>query len=185
MRSLSPLAITLLVLAPLVVWRVYARTRRMVGRQRLTRIRPWIPLAIFPTVIALLGLATLARPTLLVWLAGGLGMGVLLGRFGLRKTRWEATPEGLYYTPNVHLGIALSLLLVGRVAYRLWELHGIDPTVPHGAADVTQSWATLAVFGVLAGYYVSYALGLLRWRRRLLRELPAPGAGGGGAEGVL
>jgi hypothetical protein len=83
----------------------------------------------------------------------------------LRLTRFERTAQGLFYIPNAYLGSALSLLLVGRILYRLSELYvgGLPPAgVP---ADFARSPVTLAIFGTLAGYYVAYAIGLLLWRR--------------------
>lgn len=156
-------------LVPLIVWRVYARFRRLVGRQRLSRIRPWITLSVFPALIVLLCFAAHSHPERLWWLAGGLSPGLLLGRFGLSKTRFEPTPQGLFYTPNVHLGIALSLLFVARIAYRFVEVYALEPAMPHQMEDFVRSPLTLAVFGLLAGYYVAYAVGLLRWRFRILR----------------
>jgi len=169
MNAPSSSTFTLLALVPLIGWRIYALFRRMVGRQRLSRVRPWIMLAIFPTLIVLLGVAAHAHPDRLWWLAGGLGLGALLGIFGLRKTRFEATKKGLFYTPNAHLGIALSLLFVARIGYRLVEVYAIEPTLPHGMDDFARSPLTLAVFGLLAGYYISYAVGLVRWRFGVLR----------------
>jgi hypothetical protein len=169
MKSLDAPAITLLILLPLVAWRVYARVRRMVGRQRLSRVRPWITLAIFPLLVLLLGLAARSHPEGLWALAAGLGAGAALGRFGLAKTRFDATPGGLFYTPNAHLGVALSLVLVARIVYRLVEIYASGPLTPHGMNDFARSPLTLAVFGLLAGYYICYAIGLVRWRRRVLR----------------
>ena len=169
MQAPGSATVALLVLLPLIAWRVYARFRRMVGRQRLSRIRPWITLAIFPALVLMLAFAALAHAGRLWWLGGGLGIGVLLAIYGLRRTRFEPTPQGLYYTPNAHLGIALSLLLVARIVYRLVEVHSIAPEAAHGASDFARSPLTLAVFGVLAGYYIGYAIGLLRWRWRVLR----------------
>lgn len=169
MTALNPSTVTLLVLVPLIVWRMYSRFRRMVGRQRLSRIRPWITLTIFPALILLIAFATLSHPERLAWLAAGLLAGALLGVFGLVKTRFEPTPQALFYTPNAHLGIALSLLFVARIAYRFIEIYAIDPTVPHGMNDFARSPLTLAVFGLLAGYYVAYAIGLVRWRFRVRR----------------
>jgi hypothetical protein len=85
----------------------------------------------------------------------------------LRKTAFEATPQGLFYTPNAHIGIALSLLFVARVAYRLIEIYMMDPTTPRDMNDFARSPLTLAVFGLLAGYYIAYAAGLIRWRHGL------------------
>jgi len=169
MPASSPSTLTLLVLLPLITWRVYARFRRMVGRQRLSRIRPWITLVIFPVLIVLLGFAAREHLDRLCWLAGGLGLGAWLGVFGLGKTRFEPTPQGLFYTPNAHLGIALSLLFVARIVYRLVEVYVISPGMPNGIGDFARSPLTLAVFGLLAGYYISYAVGLVRWRFRVLR----------------
>jgi hypothetical protein len=169
MNTLSPSTLMLVVLAPLIAWRVYARIRRAVGRQRLSRIRPWITLAVFPALIVLLCFASYSRPERLWWLAGGLFLGSLLGRFGLNKTRFEPTRQGLFYTPNVHLGIALSLLFVARIAYRLVEVYAVEASVPHATGDFARSPLTLAVFGLLAGYYMTYAIGLVRWRFRVLR----------------
>ncbi|MGZ5156370.1 MAG: hypothetical protein ACXWCV_01545 [Caldimonas sp.] len=166
--SVNPSTVALLAVLPLIAWRVYARFRRMVGRQRLSKVRPWITLAIFPLLVLVLGLAALPHVDRLAWLAGGLLIGSLLGRFGLGQTVFEPTPQGLFYTPNVHLGVALSLLFVGRIVYRFFEIHAFDPNSPRAADDFARSPLTLAVFGLLAGYYISYAIGLLRWRSRVL-----------------
>jgi hypothetical protein len=154
----------LLALIPLIVWRVYSRVRRLVGRQRLSRVRPWITLTLFPLLIFLF--ASLAFPHLevLAWLGGGIACGALLGLYGLRKTRFEPTREGLFYTPNVHLGIALSLLFVCRLAYRVLEVYVLEPGRPRSPLEFAHSPLTLSIFGLLAGYYIAYAIGLVRWR---------------------
>ena len=59
-----------------------------------------------------------AHPPLELPLWGGVLLGAALGVLGLRLTRFEATSAGLFYTPSAHLGIALSTLLVCRIAYR-------------------------------------------------------------------
>jgi cytochrome b561 len=151
------------------VWRVYARFKRMVGRQRLSRIRPWITLAIFPTLVALLAYAARGQPGRLAWLAAGLAAGTLLAHYGWKKTALEPTARGLFYTPNAHLGIALSLLFVARIVYRFVEIYVIDSPGSRDAADFVQSSLTLSVFGLLAGYYIAYAVSLARWRWRVLR----------------
>lgn len=136
----------------------------------MSRVRPLVTIAIFPTLLLLLGFAAQGHVERLMWLGSGFFLGYLLGLFGLRKTRFEPTPDGLFYTPNVHLGIALSTLFVFRIVYRLVEVYVSEPNVPHGMDDFTRSTLTLAVFGLLAGYYISYAIGLVRWRLRILRD---------------
>lgn len=153
----------------LVAWRVYARIRRMVGRQRLSRVRPWITLTVLSLIIVLFALATLAHPERLVWLVAGLVCGGALAVYGLRMTKFEPTPQGLFYTPNAHLGIALSLLFIGRIAHRLVEMYALGTAPQPGGIDFARSPLTLAVFGLLAGYYIGYAAGLLRWRFAMMQ----------------
>ncbi len=158
-----PVAVT-----ALVAWRLYSRVRRMVGRQRLSPARPWITVILFPLLLALIAAGGIAQGTWPLAMAGGVVAGVLLGLYGLRLTRFDATPEGLFYTPNAHLGVALSLLLIARIGYRAVQIYLQHGTAPPGdpAATMMQSPLTLAIFGTLAGYYVAYAIGLLRWKAR-------------------
>ena len=165
----NPTTIAVLVLAPLILWRMYSRVRRMIGRQKLSKWRARITLVFFPLVVALLAVGSLAHPVSLAVLAGALAVGVALSVYGIRKTTFEAVPGMLYYTPHAHLGIALSLLFVGRILYRFLEIGTMGP----GAAsntDFGRSPLTMAVFGLLAGYYVGYAFGLLRWRHGVLQR---------------
>jgi hypothetical protein len=164
MQPPNPSTFTILLLLPLILWRLYRRIPRMVGRQRLSTVRPWLTLTVFPLLLLLLALAAVAHPERLLLLAGGAGIGVALGVYGLKMTRFEASAEGLYYTPSAHIGIALSLLFVGRIVYRLFEIYTMQAAAPHTADDFARSPLTLAVFGVLAGYYSAYAARLLRWR---------------------
>src|SRR5262245_56742659 len=96
--------ITIIALAALLAWRAYARFRRMVGRQRLSRVRPWITLTVFPLLVILLAVSAHTHPERLLVLAIGLAAGALLAVYGLRKTQFEPTPQGFFYTPNAHIG---------------------------------------------------------------------------------
>ncbi|MDB6063282.1 MAG: hypothetical protein JWM78_3385 [Verrucomicrobiaceae bacterium] len=166
----SPIA-TVLILLPLFLWRIYSRFRRLVGRQQLSAIRPWITMIAFPLLIVFLGTAAPMTTERFAWIAGGLSVGTLLGLFGLNKTRFEASEKGLFYTPNAHLGIALSLAFIGRIIYRVVDMFVLNPTAVHNMNDLGQSMSTLAIFSLLAGYYVTYAVGLTRWRCRIA-QLP-------------
>ena len=153
--------------AALIAWRVYKRVRRLVGRQKLSGSRPWFTVTLFPLLLVVLAVGAAAHPLSLGCLAGGVVVGVGLGLYGTRLTRFEATPEGLFYTPNAHLGIALSLLFIGRMAYRFFQILLLSGMagMPNTPDDFARSPWTLLIFGMLAGYYVAYAVGLLRWKR--------------------
>jgi hypothetical protein len=159
--------IVIVVLVPLVAWRVYSRVRRNVGRQKSRAWRHWTGAIFFPLLLVLLALAAMARPLAEAALAAGMVSGAALGVWGLRLTRFDRTTEGFFYTPNAYLGIALSLLLIARILYRLSEVYlmrGAASAVQ--AQDFTRSPLTLLIVGLVAGYYATFAIGLLRWRRR-------------------
>lgn len=173
MQAPTSTTLTLLILIPLIGWRMYARFRTMVGRQRLSKARIWIRLILFPIILCLLAFSARAHADRLWCLAGGVALGALLGVFGLRKTSFEPTKNGLFYTPNAHLGIALSLLFVARIVFRIFELYSTSTVMPQGGDDFSRSALTLSVFGILAGYYITYAIGLARWRQRVLKTAKA------------
>jgi hypothetical protein len=180
MAAPNPSLITWLVLLPLVVWRMVARFRRLTQRQRLTRVRPWVTLTLFPLILWLLAMTAFVppnppQPFKLVWLAVGIAAGALLAVYGLKRTRFEVTAEGLFYTPDARLGIALSVLFVVRIAYRMGELALSGPRASEGV-DFALSPYTLAPVGMFAGYFIVYAIGLLRWRWKALRGARERGA---------
>ncbi len=167
--SAAPEMMPFLGVAALLAWVAYSRIRRMVGRQLLRPYRPWLTVVLFSTLIGLMTLTSLPRPLNTLALIGGVASGAALAIYGLRLTRFEQTESGLFYTPNAHLGIVLSLLFIGRIAYRAYQLQQASALATAQPADFVQSPLTLAIFGMLAGYYVSYAIGLIRSPRRLTK----------------
>lgn len=173
----APLSPNLLVpigVGALILWRSYSRIRRMVGRQHLSKVRPWITVIVFPIILALLATVSFAKPASLAALASGVVIGIGLGVYGLRVTRFENTPQGLFYTPSAHVGIALSLVFIARILYRLFQLYASPEQIygppggsPPGQMGYATTPLTLLIIGTLAGYYVTYAIGLLRWRHSI------------------
>ena len=56
------------------------------------------------------------------------------------------------------------MLFTGRVLYRLFVLYSANPYAQPASNDFAASPLTLGIFGLLAGYYVTYAIGITRWR---------------------
>jgi len=83
----------------------------------------------------------------------------------LRHTQFEVTPQGKFYTPHTYIGIFISVLFLGRVAYRFLVLYpGMHAAAQNNAdtfAAFQKSPLTLAIFGVLVGYYIAYYVGVL------------------------
>lgn len=156
--------IVAIALAPLVAWRVYSRIRRLTTRQLSRTWRHRTTLVFFPLLVLMLGLGALFSPMALLALAVGLAAGVGLGNIGIRKTTFEQVGEEFYFTPHARIGALVALLFLGRMAWRAWEWYMSDGAIAH--QDFARSPLTLGVFGILAGYYMTYAVGLLRWRKR-------------------
>jgi hypothetical protein len=157
----------------LIAWRIYTRVRRLVGRQRLSRVRPWVSVILFPLLIFFLLLGSVAYPAVALAELAGVAIGIGLGIYGLRSTSFENTQAGLYYTPSAHIGVALSLLIVGRVTYRVVQLYLSTASFAEQPVNFARSPLTLLIIGTVAGYYATYAFGLLRWRRRVNRAAAA------------
>lgn len=151
----------------LIAWRVYQRTRKLVGRQHFNSKRSWFSLVFFPLLIVGLLVGAYVQPLSIAGELAGVVVGVGLAVYGLRVTKFENTAEGLYYTPSAHVGIALSLLLAGRVLYRLYQMYGSTAALAAPPQALVRSPLTLLIIGTLAGYYAWYALGLIRWQRSL------------------
>lgn len=170
-------AMTYAVLAPVVLLVLYRRLRRHIGRQPLQAWRVgWRLAGVVIAAIALLliGLAgALAGSVAGLGVLAGLAGGAVLGSYGLRLTRFETTTDGRFYTPNPWLGIGLSALMIGRLAYRFVAVRSVSQVALVGDSTALgllhRSPLTLAIAGLLVGYFLRYSLGLWRATR-------APGA---------
>lgn len=158
--------LALLVLVPLLVWRIYSRLKRLGARQRSQVWRHRAAAVLFPLALAALGAASMADVLALSCLAAGALAGGWLGVWGLKRTRFESGDKGCFFTPDRHLGIVVAMLFVARLLYRGLELYiNSRAELPAPAGEFMRSPLTQLTFGLLAGYYALYAWGLLRWRR--------------------
>jgi hypothetical protein len=140
------------------LWGIYRRVRRNIGQQPLRPRRIMVSIVIFSVVSILFFIMSLKQMPLLMGIGGGLLLGVALGLIGLRLTKFVITDQGHFYTPNTHIGIALSALFIGRMLYRFWVLR--DAATATGHPPPFQSPLTFFIFGLIAGYCLVYYLGL-------------------------
>ena len=163
---MTPQATAVAIALPFVAWRQYSRARHSIGLQTSMLWSHCTAAVAFPLLLAMLFAFSLAVPSAALGLGAGVATGIGLGFWGLRLTRFELTPEGAYFTPNPYLGTSLVALFALRIAYRMFQLYSAGPAM---ANDPTGGFGhnplTYLVFGVLAGYYATYAIGLIRWRR--------------------
>ena len=162
-----------LIMLPLLAWIVWRRVGRQFGRQPIRRkqmIGRVVVFAIFGGVLALAGFHNIL---LAEGLLGGVLIGGAIGLLGLRLTRFEVDPvRGDCYVPNPWIGALLTVLLLGRLAWRfmvlLPQMQQASAGVTPGAGIQAQQYSplTMLLFGLLIGYYIAYFIGLLIHHRR-------------------
>jgi hypothetical protein len=143
----------------LMAWSIYRRIRRNIGRQPLHPRRAITSITILSLVSVLIVGTSLQNTNLLLGFGGGLLLGALLGFAGLRLTKFETTDQGHFYTPNTHIGVVLSVLFIGRIAYRF--IVAGNAATAQNPAQPFQSPLTLFIFGLTVGYYLVYQTGIL------------------------
>lgn len=166
--SLTTLA--LIALVPLLVWRIYSRLKNQMTRQRSIVSRHYTGLIVFAAMILVPGTELGDRPFQLAALAAGAIAGITLGSYGLRRTRFEDTPEGYFFTPPSRMGVLVAMVLVARVIYLGIEIYmnqGSNRPNPR----FTDSPVTMLCLGMTAAYFATFSLGLMRWRQRMRKEI--------------
>lgn len=166
------LLIPLLVAAVFALWALllpfallqryrYGKARRR-AQPLAVRINAWMLLASMPLFVLGAWLSSRWIADATAFALGGLGVGIVVGIAGLWLSRFETTPQGLYYTPPAWLVLALTGLVAARIALGLWQTlqrwHAIG-VLPAVLADHA---SLFVVGGVLLGYYLAYAWGLKR-----------------------
>lgn len=175
---MDPKLITPVLMAALVAWAVVRRLRRSFGRQPVQPTRIWLRIGILTLAGGLIGATSVTRgPEMLEALLAGLACGALLAYVGLRHTRFEVTPQGRFYTPHTYIGLAVTLLFLGRVVYRFLHLpngasgFGADP---NAAVAYQRTPLTVGIFAVLIGYYLLFYAGVLLRTRVSAGPVPDP-----------
>lgn len=101
----------------------------------------------------------------------GTAVGVSFGLWAAHSTRYARDAGHLYYLPHTYAGIAIFLLVLGRVVYRVIEVYaGSHSQQAVAVPTMVRSPATVGLFFVLIGYYVCYYGCVLRKSTHLRAE---------------
>ncbi|MGN6312427.1 MAG: DUF1453 domain-containing protein [Rhodanobacteraceae bacterium] len=163
--TFSPQALSLAISVPLIALLYYRRFRRSFGRQPVQPARMITRVVILGLVGGLLLLGSVVDMRMFAGEIAGLVAGLALGFWGLKLTRFERKDDGVHYIPHSWFGIGIMVLLLARLAYR-WMVMWPAMQAAHAAGmqqpPYPRSPLTLALFGLLVGYYVCYYIGVLR-----------------------
>lgn len=181
-----PLLLIALVLLPLLLLALMPFIliqRYRVGTARRL-VRPWVIglnllLMALSAVLFLAGAALTSYWVDLAFTGAVLGLvcGGFLGVLGLATTRWEPTAATFHYTPNRWLVLIVTFAVTARVVYGLWRSWSVARAGVSGAPVVLAFGIpeSLAVGGLVIGYYLTYAVGLRQrlrgWQRRTVRVM--------------
>ncbi|MFL6537404.1 MAG: hypothetical protein ACJ8JD_04405 [Chthoniobacterales bacterium] len=159
---LLPFAL-LLALPFSIIQRYRVGKARRVGRRWLATLNLLLMIfsaAVFAWAAAL---TNLWLPYAFARAVEGMLIGVLVALIGLALTRWEHSDRELHYTPNRWLVLLLTLAVAGRILYgflhawRAWSGHQSHATWLQDSGLAT----SLGVGGLVLGYYLAYAAGVL------------------------
>jgi hypothetical protein len=182
-----------LLTSALVILVVYRRVRRSFGKQPLSSTRLTVRVVILALVGALLLPAVIRGWEPLAAALAGLIIGAALAWWGASQTKFARQNQQLYFVPHTYTGVIVSLLFLGRLAYRFAQSYGVmhataahgvavppeaaDPSFgPYGAAMMRKP-LTLGIYYVLMAYYVSYYSWVLHKSKRLTSADLEPAGG--------
>jgi hypothetical protein len=167
-------------IAALVVFVIYRRLRRSFGQQPLRPLRMQVRIAVLLIIGCFLLPGALRSTAFLSALLAGIAAGVVLALWGAARTRFLKIDHQLYYVPHTYTGIAVSLLFLGRLVYRLTQVYSGTHAIPGAGLDsanpafappgMLQSPLTVGLFFVLVGYYVCYYSVVLWKSKRVIAE---------------
>lgn len=144
-------------------WLYYRRIRRSFGRQAWQPKRAIARLVLVSLVSLALVSAAIFLPRVGWGIGTGAAAGAALGVFALRHTHAQVIDGQRYYTPNPWIGGGLTLLLLGRLAWR-WG----QGAFAGGSAQAAQaSPLTMGIAATLISYSLVNGIGLLLRMRRL------------------
>lgn len=157
----------MLAMSPLILWRIYKRVQRLTVRQQSRLWRHWFGVTFLPLALLAMGFFMAAHPPALASLIGGVAAGGALGWHALRRSGFERVGDAYFYTPYAPIGMLVAMIFIARVLYRIFEMETLGP---QQTPSFGRSPLTMGIMGVVAGYYLVYASGLLRWRLAQARD---------------
>jgi len=137
------------------------------GRRPWRPVRTGIRLGLLSLALVALGFAAVFVPGAGLAVALGGLAGATLAGFALHHNHAEVVDGQRGYTPNPWIGGALSLLLVGRL---LWRMTRVDMATMSGSSagfGQQASPLTLGIAAMLVSFYVVNSIGLFVQMGRL------------------
>ncbi len=171
----------IVVIVMLLAFVLYRRGKRLIGHQRFNEWRTLVRTVIMGVLILFVLASYLHLPDPVLQYgsaAAGFVLGVVVALLALRYTQMGRDEKGVWYIPNLYLGIGLIALLVARFVY---EYMVIFPQVRHQVRMAVEQQGTVpmaitsqpilhAVLFLVLGYYLLYYAGIILRSRHMESE---------------
>ncbi|WP_374580454.1 hypothetical protein [Pseudoduganella sp.] len=170
--QLTVTTVVLLILVPVLVWRIYSRLKMAFQRQESVAWRHWVGAAGIPVLLLAAAQSMLGNLPALSMMAGGVLAGAWLAFFALKKTRFENTGLKLYFTPPSRTAVLVCMLFAARalqIGVEFYINRQSERPQLINSTEVMQHPLTVVPFGLMLGYLAAYSIGLLRWRHSQIR----------------
>ncbi len=179
----------IVVVVLLLAFVLYRRGKRLIGHQRFNERRTLVRTVIMGVLILLVLASYLHLPDPVLQYgsaAAGFVLGVVVALLALHYTQMGRDKKGVWYVPNLYLGIGLIALLVARFVY---EYMVVFPQIRHqvqmaveqkGAVPMSIASQPIlhAVLFLVLGYYLLYYAGIILRSRHMESESTTHSEGG-------
>jgi hypothetical protein len=173
----------IVVVVMLLAFVLYRRGKRLIGHQRFNERRTLVRVVIMGALILFVLASYIHFPDPMLQYgsaAVGFVLGVIVALPALHYTQMGRDGKGVWYVPNLYLGIGLIALLVARFVY---EYMVIFPQVRHQVQMVVEQQGAVpmsvasqpilhAVLFLVLGYYLLYYVGIILRSRHMESESP-------------
>ena len=170
--------ISLILMIAVIGFAIFRRVRRTIGRQPYQPKRMQVRMVVLGIVGAIALLFSFRNVDVGGAMVAGIVGGAALGLFGVRHTKFETTPRGQFYTPHTYIGLFVTLLFLGRLAYRFLivmpSMQAAAQADANPYASMQKSPLTMAIFGIVVGYYIAYYGAVIREMRKEAAAQPEP-----------
>ncbi|MDU0205919.1 hypothetical protein ACYEXS_13360 [Paenibacillus sp. MAH-36] len=156
--------------AVLICFFIYRRTKRTIGFQKLAKGRLKFRLTLFSILGIAIFLLGFVHPIHFIGYLIGLAAGAGLGLTAIRHTRFEHRADGCYYRTHLWIEIAVLVLFLSRIIYRVAFI-ALSPNAssmnPADPTQFTKDPVTAGVFFIIVSYYILFFGYLLREESKL------------------
>ncbi len=165
----------LLIPVLLIGFLIYRRIKKTIGFQKYSQGKLIFRIVLFSLVSVLLLALTVFHPISFISDIVGIALGVGLVYLAIKNTKFEQRTDGMYYRTHIWIELSVLLLILGRVAFRLFKMSQVFDKMDElqqnrdALKDISNPF-TASIFFILCTYYICYFAFILKKAQALKAE---------------